>query len=152
MDKFPASIPRRMFWSSSVGTFQCPQCKGPLENERHSYFFVISTSGGSGEFITGTDGGFFCSRCPIVVLDVEKFTELAKISVGEPGEEFNFLVVGLVDLDAIPLDKRDVPIGAEDNLVPLVEFINIAKLAMNPRERAKQRTKKRRQEKKKKSH
>ena len=104
------------------------------------------------EFIIGTDGGYFCSNCPIVVLDVNKFAELAKASFRVPVEEVQFTVPGIVDLDAIPEEKRNVPLGKEDNPIPLVEFINYAKAVLTPKERADLRARQRHRQKKKKRH
>ena len=33
-----------------------------------------------------------------------------------------YCVEGIVDLDAIPEDKRHLPLGAEGNPIPLIEF------------------------------
>jgi len=37
-----------------------------------------------------------------------------------------FALLGIVDLDAIPEDKRDLPLGDDDNPIPLVEFTSIS--------------------------
>ncbi len=42
----------------------------------------------------------------------------------DTGEEF--VVMGIVDLDAVPEEKRDLPLGEEDNPIPLVEFTNVS--------------------------
>ncbi|MCD6289568.1 MAG: hypothetical protein J7M34_03625 [Anaerolineae bacterium] len=36
------------------------------------------------------------------------------------------LIAGIVDLDAIPEEKRYLPLGDEDNPIPLVEFTNVS--------------------------
>jgi hypothetical protein len=42
----------------------------------------------------------------------------------DTGEEL--AVMGIVDLDAVPEDKHDVPLGEEDNPIPLVEFTAVS--------------------------
>ena len=37
---------------------------------------------------------------------------------------FKFTVAGIVDLDSIPEDKRNKPLGDDDNPIPLVSFTN----------------------------
>jgi len=38
-----------------------------------------------------------------------------------------FAVLGIVDMSAIPEDKKGIPIGGNDNPIPLVEFTNLSK-------------------------
>ena len=137
MKKFEASVPRKMFWSTDVGgTDFCPQCHGRLENESHSYLLVVREPGDFQPFIVGNDDGYFCARCPIVVLDHEAFAESA--FVGNPSSRsFEFTVIGIVDLNAIPKEKADVPIGDDDNPIPLVEFTNIHNKRLSKRRRSK---------------
>lgn len=149
MKKFPASIPRRQFWSHSVGKTHCPMCNGELEQEYHAYFMLVQEGYGMAEFSTGLDGGYFCPACPVVVLDTVRFSDIAKIAVPRQDDETAFTVIGLVDLDAVPEDKRNMPFDDDDNPMPVVEFINVTR--SNPKERAKQRAKKRRRLKKNKN-
>lgn len=126
MKKFDASVPRKMFWSTDVGgTDFCPQCHGRLENESHSYLLLVREAGDIQPFIVGNDDGHFCARCPVVVLDYEAFAKSAL--AGNPSSySFEFTVPGIVDLDAIPEESADIPIGDDDNPVPLVKFTNLS--------------------------
>ncbi|MGH9838294.1 MAG: hypothetical protein ACREEM_05885 [Blastocatellia bacterium] len=78
-------------------------------------------------FIIGNDFGSFCPQCPVVVLDRDRFGKQLVKSLEEESSggriEFAFTVVGIIDLEAIPDDKKDVPIGDDENPIPLVEFI-----------------------------
>lgn len=37
-----------------------------------------------------------------------------------------FTVLGLVDLESIPEDKRSLPLGGDDNPIPLVKITNMS--------------------------
>jgi hypothetical protein len=130
MKKFDASIPRKMFWSDKlVNKKKCPLCHSTLENEYHHYIMAIR----SGKEITtigsGNEFGAFCPECPVVVLDRKGFERVIKEIVEEsPDWEISgpvsFVVVGIVNMDAVPEDKRHLPLGGDDNPIPIVEFLH----------------------------
>ncbi|MHC1742921.1 MAG: hypothetical protein AB9873_07800 [Syntrophobacteraceae bacterium] len=127
-------IPRQMFWSEDVaGTKLCPKCGHGLINEHQIYVMVARQAGRIESFIAGTKSGFFCPECPVVVLAREGFNEFVRLGLGnlDPGQ---YTVLGLVDIDAIPTEKRHLPMGADGNPIPLVKFKNIAN---EPSERGK---------------
>jgi preprotein translocase subunit SecA len=68
-------------------------------------------------FAIGTDGGFFCPQCPVVVLDREKFAELANFDGGCR----QWAVAGIINLDAVK--DEDALLYTEENAIPLVEFL-----------------------------
>lgn len=116
-----------MFWSNKIPNSKlCPNCDAKLESEYHSYVIAIRKGTDCEYSITGNDGGYFCPNCKIVVLDGDKFGELASHAT-KFSDPFDFTVLGIVDLNAIPEDKKNVPLGGEDNPVPLVEFTNLSK-------------------------
>jgi hypothetical protein len=124
--KHKASIPRQMYWSNAVKNSKiCPICGTSLEKEYHSYVMVVRIKNENEQFAVGTDGGYFCPECPVVVLDRDKFIELASVgleSAGYDESSVELAVAGIVDMDAIPEDKKDKPLGTEDNPIPLVSF------------------------------
>ena len=124
MKKFDASVPRKMFWSTDIGGMDfCPQCHSKLENESHSYLLLVREPGDFKPFIVGNNDGYFCACCPIVVLDYEAFAKSAL--AGNPSScSFEFTVPGIIDLDAIPEENANIPIGDDDNPVPLMRFTN----------------------------
>jgi len=129
---YPASVPRKMFWSGgTIGTSECPECGERLEADPHSYLMMIRGRRDVNPFIVGPKGGYFCPRCPSVVLDRDEFLRYA--SVVRQDDSMEFAVVGLVDMDAIPKDKRHLPLGADDNPIPLVRFTNIPDWAIPKR-------------------
>lgn len=112
-----------MFWSTEVGgTAACPQCGSRLEAEHHTYVLLVREGGNFDSFVAGNDDGHFCPACPTVVLDHEAFSRFASLGTGL--DRGDFLVPGLVDLEAVPEDKRHVPLGEDDNPIPLVQFTN----------------------------
>ncbi len=123
--KYKPSIPRKMYWSSVLKNSKiCPECGSLLENEYQSYQFCIKSKNGIQYFITGGDGGYFCSNCPIVVLDKDDFAEMASLFYKGDINSTELIVKGIVDLDAIPENKRNKPLGTKDNPIPLIPFTN----------------------------
>jgi hypothetical protein len=105
----------------------CPRCSGPLQQSRQTY--LVATRRGkelTDNFIVGSDMGWFCARCPTVVINPEKVSELLIHPLPRWDIGTGFAVVGIIDLDAIPEDKRNLPLGDDDNPIPLVEFTNIS--------------------------
>jgi hypothetical protein len=90
----------------------------------HSYLMATRRAGKVDLFMVGNDGGHFCGNCPVVVLDHDEFEQFAFIALSEDVRA-DFTVMGIVDLDAVPEDKRDVPFGDDTNPIPLVKFTNI---------------------------
>ena len=124
-----------MYWSSDLkNSKRCPVCNSILENEYKSYLLAIETKKNAEPFIVGNDAGSFCSNCPVVVLDADKFSEMVSgaqdvrggltfLRRGAP--KLRFFVLGIVDLDAVPEDKKSEPFD-DDNPIPIVEFTNLS--------------------------
>jgi len=125
--KFDASIPRKMFWSNKIPNSKlCTNCNAKLKREYHTYLIATRKGGNYETFITGNEGGCFCPNCEIVVLDHNMFAELVSQS-NKFSTSLEFAVLGIVDMNAIPEDKKSIPIGGDDNPIPLVEFTNLSK-------------------------
>lgn len=138
-----------MFWANDVGgTSRCPRCRSKLESENQIFMMAIRDADDIHPFIVGNDAGYFCSRCSTVVLDGEKFAEFARVSHGRETHT-EFAVLGLVDMDAVPEDKRSIPLGGDDNPTPLVEFAKSSQATMKRRSEAGRRKKERRLKRKK---
>ncbi len=106
----------------------CPRCGGPLRQSRATY--LVATMRGkraTDNFIIGSDMGWFCARCPTVVMDPEKVTEYLKHPLPRRDVGDQFAVAGIVNLDAIPEEKHHLPLGDDDNPISLVEFTNISR-------------------------
>ncbi len=125
MKKFPASVPRKRFWSTDIGgASACPECGARLKPEYHTYLMRVRVGGDVQSVVMGNESGHFCNNCPTVVLDYDEFNKFAFIAtqVLHP----DFVVLGIVDLSAIPPEKRNVPIGGDENPIPLVKFSNLS--------------------------
>lgn len=120
--KFDVSRPRRRYWSDQIKSpHHCPECQRPLEKEYHSYLFLIKQGKEIEPFLTGNEGGYFCPNCPVIVLDSEEFARMGKALMKKTGLEF--VVAGIIDMEAIPEDKREVPLGGKENPFPVVDFL-----------------------------
>ena len=149
MKKFDPSIHRQMFWSNDVGgKSYCPRCFSSLENEHQVFMMAIRDVHDIHPFIVGNDAGYFCPQCPTVVLDGDTFAEFAQVSLGHDIDA-EFTVLGLVDLEAVPEDKRSLPLGGDDNPIPLVKFTNMSEDKPKRRKTTAQRKKKNRLKRKK---
>jgi len=149
MGKTDVSAPRKMFRSTDVGgTTHCPECQPPLENENQTYLVAVGIGRNIDPFIFANDGGYFCTQCPVVVLDYDEFEECAIAAVGG-SYRIQVAVAGIIDWDAVPESKRDMPIGDDENPIPLVEFSNRSSSLESPRERSVSRSERKRRRRRK---
>ena len=139
-------VPREALYQSFAGQpGPCPKCGSELHMMAQTY--MVATREGdrlADSFIIGGDFGWFCKSCPVVVINMVKVGEM--LSFRKRGWDIGaeFLVLGIVNLDAVPASKRHLPIGAPGNPVPLVKFRNLAastsgKGIQNYRRRTRQR-------------
>ena len=107
-----------------ANTTNCPRCNANLECEYHSYMVAIDEEGERKAVMMGHDGGLFCQKCPTVVLDPQvvegMISDYVQYQTNKHVESLEYAVVGIVDLDAIPEEKKDIPLGDDDNPVPLI--------------------------------
>jgi len=125
--KIDITRPRECIYRSFKGDpGPCPRCGSALRKEYQTY--LIATRRGrqlTDSFITGTDFGWLCPSCPTIVINPEDVSKLLGFGVSRWDVGTEFTVAGIVDLDAIPPDKRNRPLGEDDNPLPLVEFSNL---------------------------
>lgn len=122
---FPASAPRRRYWSTEIGGHvSCPECRGRLRSDSHTYLMGVRRGGETQLLMAGNDAGYFCAKCPVVVLDKSVFEEFAALAM-RSSRNVEFAVLGIVDLDAVPKDKRHLPFDEVTNPVPVVKFTNL---------------------------
>lgn len=121
------TVPREAIYQTVDNqTDSCPKCGGTLHQSYQHYFIATGDSKTEEDaFFAGGKFGWFCDSCPTVVIDTGELMEHFKNlpSGWTLGTKFN--VLGLVDIEAIPEEKRDLPIGDKRNPVPLVPFTNV---------------------------
>jgi len=122
------TIPRECIYQQFKGEpGPCPRCGGPLQESHQTY--LIATRRGkkiANSFIVGNDMGWFCMRCPTVVMNPEQLSDILLHGLPRWDVGNEFIVLGVIDLDAIPEEKSHLPLGDDDNPIPLVEFTNIS--------------------------
>lgn len=104
----------------------CPQCGAILHQSHQSY--VIATRRGhqtADTFCMGGDFGWFCPACPTVVIDPAQVSKMLSYSLPHWDVGTSFAALGIIDLDAIPAEKANVPLGDDDNPIPLVQFTSV---------------------------
>lgn len=115
-----------MYWSDAIKNDNiCPNCGRMLKNDYQVYLAFIKIREETDSFITGNDAGYFCPRCPVVVLDRTIFgreLKTAAILRDRNIKSFSYFVSGIVNYGAIPEDKREKEIGTKDNPIPFIEF------------------------------
>jgi hypothetical protein len=121
------AIPRECVYRQFEGQpGLCPRCGGPLQS--HTATYLVNTRSGrksADSFFIGNDMGWFCARCPTVVINPDEVSEYLMHSLPHWNVGAEFVVLGIVDLDAIPEQKRNLPLGCDDNPIPLVAFTHI---------------------------
>lgn len=151
-DPADASIPRTSVLKEFENTpGPCLHCGEELH--LHSHTYLVATRRGSelgDPFILGGDFGWFCLNCPAVVLNKQKVEKILMAGQSRWDIGDNYVVVGIVDLDAVPDSKRNMPFG-DDNPIPLVQFTNIGQSRRKPSRRSRAskevRTKRKQQKK-----
>ena len=102
----------------------CPRCQARLQPSYQTY--AVATREGADiqdSFLMGTDAlGFYCPQCPTVVLVSSVLRGMLSHSLPNWRVGSESLVAGIVDLDAIPEDKRDLPLGSDENPLTVVPF------------------------------
>jgi hypothetical protein len=121
MDK---TIERKAIYKTFTGNpGSCPQCGGKLQNSYQSYMVATRTNGKMADsFMIGGDYGWFCASCPTVVLDKKELGKMLSFSM--PGWKVGneIIVLGLVNLDAVPEKNKHLRLGEPGNPIPLVRF------------------------------
>jgi len=101
----------------------CPRCGATLVQQRASYLIATRSKGKDADsFISGSDAGWFCPQCPTVVINTDVIDKLLSHGLRRWNIGREFVVLGLVDLDAVPPEKGHLPLGEDDNPIPLIPF------------------------------
>ncbi|MCB0596555.1 MAG: SEC-C domain-containing protein [Phaeodactylibacter sp.] len=114
--------PKRLYYSHEFSLDSCPECKGPLTEEGCTILLAARSEKDEAEFLTNLNGSHFCEQCPVVVFDSSK-VEQAVISGLKDDSIFQYAIVGIVDLEAVPKEKRSLQLGTDENPLPLIRFL-----------------------------
>jgi hypothetical protein len=118
------TLPRMVFYRAvkPAPMSPCPRCGTALSPETGVYFVATRQGRRQGEsFMVRGDFGFYCPACPTVVVDPEELGRYFAAGAHKWDMGDAYVVLGLIDLDAIPEEQRHVPIDALEEL-PLVPF------------------------------
>ena len=120
MSKLGVKKRRKPIWAEKGDHFTCcPDCGSDLINESNT-FLVGGYVEGELETFMMSNQADFCEKCPVVILNKMKFD--FSMFAGNSGVE-HYEVAGIIDLDSIPEDERDIPVGSGDTPIKLMEFI-----------------------------
>ncbi len=104
----------------------CPQCNQPLVQDLGPYQ-VVTRSGQrvADEYTASGDFGYLCPGCATAVIHMPNLAAMLQGADLKPGWKTGegFMVVGLVNMDAIPPDQSHVPLGDLDPY-PFVPFFS----------------------------
>lgn len=103
---------------------RCPRCNQPLV--KHPGPYQVATFDGlrpADEFVMGGDFGYLCAGCATAVIHLPTLAEMLHQAYQKPGWDVGkgCAVIGLINLDAIPLNQRHLPLDDLDPY-PLVHF------------------------------
>jgi hypothetical protein len=104
----------------------CPKCNGALEQASVPYLVATRTGRRiEDSFIVSGDFGWFCQSCPVLVFNQSELRKMMGFSKPgwKVGQEFS--VMGVMNLDAIPENKRHLPISSPGMPNTLVKFRNL---------------------------
>ena len=116
------SQPKRRYYSDSCGLKNCPECGTELLKEYCSILLYVESKTEEKECMTSKSGSHFCIQCPVVVFDSNELEEVAKI-IMQNDKNLQYGVLGILNLAAIPKDKKHLAIGSDENPMPLVDFL-----------------------------
>ena len=119
---FDFSLPRRKYYSKDCGLTSCPECGVPLLKENCTVMIAAKSDTDEGEFMSNLTGSHFCGSCPVVVFDSGKIEQAVRYGI-RGDKNLKHLVAGIVDVNAIPKEKRELELGTDENPIPLVQFL-----------------------------
>jgi len=114
--------PRRRYFSDEYELTICPECGSDLIPQSVSILLLVESSIDEADLMTNIAGSHFCMKCPVVVFDKDKLDQAALLGI-RGKINVSYRVGGIIDLNAIPDNKKHLPIGTDENPMPLVRFL-----------------------------
>ena len=116
------TVPRRRYFSDDCITMHCPECGSDLIEERCSILLAVKCDTDAAEFMTRVSGSHFCPSCPVVVFDKKTLGKVAKLAMrGKRNIQYD--VIGIIDFDAVPEEKKNMVLGTDENPIPIIDFL-----------------------------
>jgi hypothetical protein len=122
LENINLKIPRRKYSFKGCNLTICPECGSDLIEESSSILLRVKSDSDAVEIMTSCSGSHFCKSCPVVVFDIDKIEQAAKIAI-RGDKNLRYIISGIIDFDSIPDNKKHLPIGSDENPVPLVQFL-----------------------------
>ena len=116
------SIPKRMYFDDECSLGICPECASILIEEGCAILICVESNSDRGEFMTSLSGSNFCKSCPVVVFDRDVVEQGVRIAI-RGSKNPRYFIAGIVNLEAIPDNKKHLEIGTDENPIPLIEFL-----------------------------
>ena len=141
MDPIDITTPReRIYQQFENQPGPCPRCGSPLQVSAQTY--LVATRRGeriTDSFFLSGDIGWFCAKCPTVVINPDRVSDMMGTSLPHWDVGSEFAVAGIMNLDAIPPEQRHLPLSEVEPL-PLVPFRQIlGESSAPPRRKARPR-------------
>jgi hypothetical protein len=116
------STSKRRYYSRDCGLKYCPECGSELVEYNCTILLAVKTKSDQGEFMTNHSGSHFCTTCPVVVFDNDQVIQAAIYAI-RATSNLQYLILGIIDLNKIPDEKKHLEIGTDENPMPLVRFL-----------------------------
>ena len=123
LEKADLSFQRRRYFSDNCSLFLCPECSKNTQEKECQIVLFISVNDEIDNYIVDIKGAYFCNDCPVVIFDVEKISDEIEKRFNDVNANIDYHIAGFVDIDDIPIEKRNKDIGSEENPVPIVRFL-----------------------------
>ncbi len=121
-NKFDLSISRRKYFSNDCGLINCPECNSKLIEDSCTVLLSAKSDTDEGDFLSNLTGSHFCSNCRVIVFDSEKTDKAARLGM-KGVKNLIYEILGIIDFNAIPQEKRHLELGIDENPIPLVHFL-----------------------------
>ncbi|MGB1242461.1 MAG: SEC-C metal-binding domain-containing protein [Chitinophagales bacterium] len=115
-------IPRRKYHSNEYDLHICPECKAPTIKKGSTIMLAAKSDTDNAQFMTNLSGSHFCNGCPVVIFDSVKVEQSALLGI-RGSKNLQYYVAGMIDLDAIPKEKKHLELGTDENPIPFVDFL-----------------------------
>jgi hypothetical protein len=125
----------------------CPKCGRPLVQFRGPYSVATQRGAQPGDtFLMGGNFGYLCANCATAVVHTPALANMLGAAVDSRPDwdaGSHFMVLGLVDMDAVPPEQMDLPLDELDT-IPLVPFHAPSKPAKKRQKKPRKSKRKRR--------